>query len=788
VADRCLPVRPSLRLRRKPVINVMSNAKPWASKRKSHGGLLPLDRRIGKAEDCGSRERGVGKDWAGRGAWATTIAGPLLTLSAMASVGQAQTTDTAAPACKAASATSLPDARACALRFGLGSGSDESRLAALYERSVESQHRGDFAGASAALDCAQALAGPEAGIGVRYELTRRRGVLDYRRECTVEALSRFKQALQLAQRNEDRAAQSKTWNNIGSALRRLGDYRGALQALLSSLELQRGLPRSESGPVLNNIADLYRDLGESESAVRHYDQARAEFLRAGNRTEAAHVLLSLGVLALDAGDNARGEALLQQARNELDQAGERTYILRAHAELGRAALARGNLAAAREASGRGLAIAAQDGAAAPAPLQLQAARAERLLGQPRAAQARISEALRNLPAQDSDRPALLAELADDYEALGEWPRAMAALRESETAARSLREARYDREMKWMQVRFETAERDRTIAALAAENEVRALSLRQRTLALWLTAVSAVAALLGLIVFFLRRQQRARLAEAARQARLAEEVEYYRRAAAELGVDRTRLQAALDSRDDAVLVLDAAGQVLAANRSAGQLLGHEGESLPGRAFGELLGESDASRFAQAMERLDESSASQRVDFGLSAGPLRAQLSETGQGEGLIVLGLDALGAEQAGRIGMEPVGIETGAIDALADVEAASALDASADEAMRASFRRALVELMLAVVEAWERSTGQGRLELAEKSRIWRVTVDDGRLRARAMERYLSLSKLPRQPRWRDVLRSGYYVLAECPLEESVRSELQKHVDTVLTYTRRHALV
>ncbi|WP_408952890.1 PAS domain-containing protein [Lysobacter sp. Hz 25] len=734
----------------------------------------------------------MGKDWARRGAWAAVIGFLPLAVSAGVSMqGAVRAADAAATACKAAPAA-VPDARSCALRFKLGSAGGEAVLATLYERSVEAQHRGDFAGASAALDCAQALAGPEASASVRYELTRRRGVLDYRRECTVEALSQFRQALQLARHNEDRAAQSKAWNNIGSALRRLGDYRGALQALLSSLELQRGLAKSESkseaGPVLNNIADLYRDLGESDSAVRHYEQARAEFLRASNGTEAAHVALSMGVLALDSGDNARGEALLQQARSELDQAGERTYILRAYAELGRAALARGELAAARAATGRGLAIAAQDGAAAPAPLQLQAARAERLLGQPRAAQQRISAALRSLPAQDSDRPALLAELADDYEALGEWPRAMAALRESETAARTLREARYDREMKWMQVRFETAERDRTIAALAAENQVRALSLKQRTLALWLTAVSAVAAVLGLLVFFLRRQQRARLAEAARQARLAEEVEYYRRAAAELGVDRTRLQAALDSRDDAVLILDAGGQVLAANRSAGQLLGQAGDSLPGRAFGELLGESDASRFAQAMERLDESSASQRLDFGLSGGALRAQLSETGQGEGLIVLGLDALGVGQVERVGLEPVGIDAGAVEALADVEAASALDATANEAMRSSFRRALVELMLAVVEAWERSTGQGRLELAEKSRIWRVTVDDGRLRARAMERYLSLSKLPRQPRWRDVLRSGYYVLAECPLEESVRSELQKHVDTVLTYTRRHALV
>ena len=51
------------------------------------------------------------------------------------------------------------------------------------------------------------------------------------------------------------------------------------------------------------------------------------------------------------------------------------------------------------------------------------------------------------------------------------------------------------------------------------------------------------------------------------------------------------------------------------------------------------------------------------------------------------------------------------------------------EAQRWRFRRELVELMLALVEAWERSTGHNRIELAERSRIWRVNIDDGRLRA-----------------------------------------------------------
>jgi two-component system, sensor histidine kinase ChiS len=112
-----------------------------------------------------------------------------------------------------------------------------------------------------------------------------------------------------------------------------------------------------------------------------------------------------------------------------------------------------------------------------------------------------------------------------------------------------------------------------------------------------------------------------------------------------------------------------------------------------------------------------------------------------------------------------------------------------DVEIREEFRRALVELMLTLVETWERTTRTSRLELAEKSRIWRVNIDDGRLRARAMERYLSLAKMPRNPRWRDVLRTAYFVLGQCEsMPERSRDELQRKVDAVLAYTKRDALV
>jgi hypothetical protein len=119
---------------------------------------------------------------------------------------------------------------------------------------------------------------------------------------------------------------------------------------------------------------------------------------------------------------------------------------------------------------------------------------------------------------------------------------------------------------------------------------------------------------------------------------------------------------------------------------------------------------------------------------------------------------------------------------------APAITAGAGADAREAFRRSLVALMLESIETWERSTSTNRIELAERSRIWRINIGDGRLRARAMERYLTLSRLPQNPRWRDVLRTAYYVLGQCPLDTAERDRLQASIDAVLGYTRRSAML
>ncbi|QGX39765.1 tetratricopeptide repeat protein [Permianibacter aggregans] len=103
------------------------------------------------------------------------------------------------------------------------------------------------------------------------------------------------------------------------------------------------------------------------------------------------------------------------------------------------------------------------------------------------------------------------------------------------------------------------------------------------------------------------------------------------------------------------------------------------------------------------------------------------------------------------------------------------------------FKRQLVEAMISCIELWEKATQTNRVELADRSKIWTVTIDDGRLRTRSMDKYLSLDKLPAHPRWRNVVQTCHYVLAECPLSPEDRARLNSKLDAIMNSLRAQAL-
>ncbi len=694
------------------------------------------------------------------------------------------------PVCAAIDPSSLPTLGSCQRRF-TSAGPD-----ALYALADAKIKAGDFPEAESALYCAaRQLIGKNDPLS-QYEWVRRRGVLAYQEQRIDIALGHFECALRMAENRGDRAATAKQHKNVGSALRRIGDYQGALRNLDRGLQMMREDGDPAIGGMLSNIADIYRETEDPTKAERYYLEAEAAFRLKGDTVEAAHVLNSLGLLALERKDYKTASAMLETALREAQNKKDYRYQLSFYAVLAKIAIAQGDLQSAALHAANGQAVADAHKLPIPAVLSFQSARVDHLQGRTDKAISQL-EAVLNTPLSDADRAELYEELAEIYKESGRSEKAVENYRNAHEAVEKLLRAQSDQQLGWLRARFESDEDERTIAAL-----------RQRTLLLWLAVASTLAVLLALSLIFVRHQQRARIEDAMRRARYEEMLARYRRETDALGEDRDRLQTLFDSRSDALCLLDADGMLLTVNRAVCALLGGERERFVGRALTTFFSDSDAGVLRVALERMEDAVAHTMNVFSPTDGAeLRVELVPWEHGDGLIVMQLRrcsdiATVTAEAPVSASQAVADERSVSDEHEDADDrldtsdaanvpvpafAAAIALASDDDARADFRRALVELMLAAIEAWERSTGQNRIELADRSRIWCINIDDGRLRTRAMERYMSLTKLPRNPRWRDVLRSAYYVLGQCQLDPTVRDELQRRVDTVLAYARRTAL-
>jgi len=74
------------------------------------------------------------------------------------------------------------------------------------------------------------------------------------------------------------------------------------------------------------------------------------------------------------------------------------------------------------------------------------------------------------------------------------------------------------------------------------------------------------------------------------------------------------------------------------------------------------------------------------------------------------------------------------------------------------FKEDLCQLMNLSLTIWEEATGESKIELAQQSRLWRVTLDGGTCKTRTLDKYLSTSHIPANPRWRIVIKTVNFVL------------------------------
>jgi two-component system, sensor histidine kinase LadS len=103
------------------------------------------------------------------------------------------------------------------------------------------------------------------------------------------------------------------------------------------------------------------------------------------------------------------------------------------------------------------------------------------------------------------------------------------------------------------------------------------------------------------------------------------------------------------------------------------------------------------------------------------------------------------------------------------------------------YRQQLVTLMRSALLTWEMTTQKSKIELAEESNIWAVSIDDGRLRTRTFDRYLRIEQLPKIPRWREVVRTDYFVLSNPAIEPETRASLESELEKTKAILKKAAI-
>ena len=131
----------------------------------------------------------------------------------------------------------------------------------------------------------------------------------------------------------------------------------------------------------------------------------------------------------------------------------------------------------------------------------------------------------------------------------------------------------------------------------------------------------------------------------------------------------------------------------------------------------------------------------------------------------------LAASQPLSLSERPLGEPEPAVDP-DYVEPAAPSDSLGDEFEASEgYRRSLVEVMTLALDYWQKTKHKGKIELAEESGLWRVYMDRSSLQTRTLDKYLLVETLPRNPRWRDVVRTAEYVLRNAPQPGPDREQL-----------------
>ncbi len=626
-------------------------------------------------------------------------------------------------------------------------------------------HRGDFTGARQWLKQLENTSQQQFSDKQLYNFLRRKGILLYRQGELPAALKVFRQALDHAESKFNDSQIAKSLSDIGTAHMAMMEYPDSLNAYKRSLAIKEQYANAEAIAVtLNNIGSVYRHMSDWQQAEVYYRRAIQHYEQSNRPGRIAHTRENLGVVSLNLGQLDRAIELFQRSLDYFKQSNNRHAQLRLSILLGKAHLNRKQLEQAEQYLTFAETLALNTGNSDQSnALMLQLGRLASAKGSYQQAESLLVAGLND--AQDKKQRdtslAILQALIDNAVAFEQWQSAFDYQKQLTQSMLAARKVAFTDSLAHKRAAFEYEQQLKEITLLNKNKEIQALELenQRNQITMIILASLILTLLLGWVIVWLLKKRR----ELADQ--YDKDIAYHREQVAKLGVNYASLKKVFGQFKQPIIIVNNQQTLLFANDACQKLLAIGNPKATSIALNEIVPESN-DEFWQLWHSQDEidNQYVKHVRFSIDG-----QTSE----HNVLVSTLHR--EESIGVIVLcDPAHDSAGLpVNALLP---------------KASFHQLLVDLMISSLENWETATHSSRIELAEQSGIWRVSIDDGRLRTRSLDRYLSLKTLPKKPRWREVVRTAHFVLAECQLDTATKSSLEEKLAAVTDHLRAEALI
>ena len=594
----------------------------------------------------------------------------------------------------------------------------------------------------------------------QFQFYRRLGIVHYRLGNRLLALQWFQQAQKQADVLASDQFRAISLADLGTTHSAMMQYPEALRYFRQSLSLkQQGSNELSQAVTLNNIGSLYRKMADFSAAIPYFEQAIAIYRQKNKPERVSHTQEELGLVYLEQGNGKQALAIFQQVlqdyQSHLDAAGQ----LRAELLCARAALALNELVSAERHLNIASALDLQLGSSAQTVL-LKLYSGNLLSQQDRYQQADAmlltGLQLANQQADPEHQQAFLHALIDNSRKFLQWQ----AVADYQRQLNDFQQKRFKTELAQhlaeQRSLLDFEQQQKQLLDLSKDNQIKKLQIDVQRHQLGLVLLASAVFLLFAGAFSWRQRQQRLMA----RQQLQDEIAFHRQQVQQLGADHDSLKAAFGQLDMPLLIFGNHQQLMFSNDACAKLLGTEQSVLANLRLDQLVAPEHAE-FWQAwqQEMPIEHCQIELADWQFLGNhyQLSLEINALQREEQLIVVVFNPQKPQ----------------------------LPALATD--NQSFAQQLVDLMLSSLAGWEESTQSTRIELAEQSGIWRVSVDDGRIRTRSLDRYLSMKTLPKNPRWREVLRTAHFVLASCPLSTGRKEEISEKLARLTQEIRANSL-